>query len=731
MKRGALMMSTEFSIDEVRERARGHWQGILPAVCGLQPLYMTAKPGPCPLCNDGYDRFVFDDKGGNGTWYCRKVHGHGDGFEMVKSMLSCSLDQAIRLVATHIGSAPIVPYSKPKSRWKYAGPLSEQQITELESGKVVVWNPKKESDEQYNGSTMRPALVSIYKDIEHKPIGAVIRIEIDGKKITPTVCSATDGKETRLVMMAMPDPKPLLGSHLLSGEKPVLIVEGEKTWQAVRDKMPGWEVVTFGGSSTYKKADWSVLSELDCIIWPDADDAGKNAASAVAGILTGIKCNVTIIKTPNGVSEGWDLADAFAEGWTADDVAQYITDQRQLTTQTPSHMTVVSSWIDIKSNGKPLATIENFRIMMGCAGVSIKYNMISNKVEIFVPGASYIQDLADNASFADVRSIANRNQFPADCVRDFVLKCASENAYNPIDMWLRSRPWDGVDRITPFCETLPVENVELRNMLVTRFLIGAVALAVTPTPLSMHGVLVLKGGQGIGKTTWVRRLLPPELAERYITTGKSIDPANKDSLFACLSRWIVELGEVGSTLRRADAERLKAFLTDDSDTLRRAYEAAERTTPRRTVFIASTNEDRFLRDDTGSRRYWVLDLTGKIDNSAQIDRQQLFAQALAMHEAGERHWIDGEDQIIVESHNSKYRELDPVVDMMDSRLDWDSTSRRWITATDLALEVGIDRPSAGQVRSVASRLRDGGCECRRTHGRTLFNSPFKKWNLNN
>ena len=178
-----------YKIEDVRELARGRWQSIISSVCGISQHYFSKKPGPCPLCNDGDDRFVFDDKDGNGTWYCRKAHGHGDGFEMVKSMLSCSLDQAIRLVATHIGSAPIVPYSKTKSRWKYAGPLSEPQITELESGKVVVWNPKKESDDQYNGSTMRPALVSIYKDVEHKPIGAVIRIEIDGKKITPTVCS--------------------------------------------------------------------------------------------------------------------------------------------------------------------------------------------------------------------------------------------------------------------------------------------------------------------------------------------------------------------------------------------------------------------------------------------------------------------------------------------------------------------------------------------------------------
>lgn len=727
------MTSEAYDIENVREMARGRWQAIIPSISGVLPSYLTKKPGPCPLCGDGEDRFIFDDRDGNGTWYCRKLHGHGDGFEMVKHALSCTLDHAIRLVADHIGGSPIVPYNKPKaaSKWKYAGPLSREQIAELESGRVLVWNPKKEDDKKYGGSTLRPSLVSIYRDIEKQAVGAVVRIEIDGKKITPTICSATDGLTTRLVMMAMPDPKPLLGSDLLSGEKPVLIVEGEKTWHAVRQKMPGWEVVTWGGSSTYKKADWEVLQELDCIIWPDADDPGRNAAAAIAGILRGHKCGVTIVKPPTGVSDGWDLADAFEEGWTAEDVAQYITDQRQAVQSAPSHMAVVSSWIDVKSNGKPLATIENFRIMMDCAGVRIKYNMISNKVEIFVPGASYIQDLADNASFADVRSIANRNQFPADCVRDFVLKSASENAYNPIDMWLRSRPWDGVDRITPFCSTLPVADTALRDMLVTRFLIGAVALAVTPTPLSMHGVLVLKGGQGIGKTTWVRRLLPPELAERYITTGKSIDPANKDSLFACLSRWIVELGEVGSTLRRADAERLKAFLTDDSDTLRRAYEAAERTTPRRTVFIASTNEDRFLRDDTGSRRYWVLDLTGKIDNSAQIDRQQLFAQALAMHEAGERHWIDGDDQQIVEEHNSQYRELDPTIDMMDSRLDWDSSSRRWITATELALEIGIDRPSAGQVRAVASRLRDGGCECRRTHGRTMFHAPFKKWNSDN
>lgn len=742
------MSNGNYDLDEIKHKARGNWIGIITALTGVQSSFLDKKQKACPICGPAQcgpnsDRFTFDDKNGDGTWLCRKVHGAGDGIEFVMKSLNITLPESLKLVGDYVNGGSMQPYqpTPETSRWTYAGPLTEEQIAQIESMDFVAWNPKKELSPDYNGSRLRPKLVSIYRSLEHVPVGAVVRIEMDGKKITPTICSGTNGEQTRLVMMAMPSPKPLLGSHLVSGEKPVLLVEGEKTWQAVRDNMPGWEVCTWGGCSTYKKADWSILSGLDCIIWPDKDTAGLEAANGISEILKKISPRTYIIKPPEALPEKGDLADAFKMGWTAEDVAIYINDEiekcksqiainnsgdqqgDQLPERNP--LCLVYAWHDVKSNGKPLGTYENFKTMMHETGVSIKYNMISNKTEIFIPGAYSVADLAQNAANADIISIAARNNFPVGNLKDFTLKMAAENQFNPIEMWLRSRPWDGVDRITQIAETLPCKNTALRNLFVKKWLIGATALATSVYPMSMHGVLVLKGGQGIGKTTWVRKLLPIELSD-YVATGRTINPDQKDTLFPVLSRWIVELGEVGSTMRKSDSDKLKAFLTDDKDILRKPYEAHERETPRRTVFLASTNEDRFLHDDTGSRRYWVLDITGPIDNKNDIDRQQLFAQALAMHEAGEPHWIDNDEQAELELSNDEYREICPVADALSTNMDFNSDSYnwRWATITDVLKDCGISVPDKVQVRRASLYLSKMGCKRARSNGKNVIYVPY-------
>ena len=738
------MSNGKYDLDEIKARARGNWIGILVALTGVQSSFLDKKQKACPICGaaacgPGSDRFIFDDKNGDGTWYCRKVHGHGDGVEFVKQYLNISLADAINMVGDYVSGGSMQPYqpTPDTSRWVYAGPLTNEQVAQIESKDFVAWNPKKELTHGYNGSRLKPVLVSIYKSIEHVAVGAVVRLELNGKKITPTICNGTNGSETRLVMMAMPDPKPLLGSHLISGEKPVLLVEGEKTWQAVRDNMPGWEVCTWGGCSTYKKADWSILSELECIIWPDKDTAGLQAANGISEILKKIGAKAHLIKPPEALPEKGDLADAFSMGWTAEDVSIYISDEiekskaisiqneRNAYQSDRNPLCLVYAWQDVKSNGKPLGTYENFKLMMHEAGVSIKYNMISNRTEIFIPGAYSVADLAQNAASADIISIAARNNFPVGNLKDFTLKMAAENQFNPIEIWLRSKPWDGVDRITEMAKTLPCKNESLRDMFVKKWLIGATALATSVHPMSMHGVLVLKGGQGIGKTTWVRKLLPVELSD-YVATGRTINPDQKDTLFPVLSRWIVELGEVGSTMRKSDSDKLKAFLTDDKDILRKPYEAHERETPRRTIFLASTNEERFLHDDTGSRRYWVLDLTGPIDNKNEIDRQQLFAQALAMHEEGIPHWIDNDEQIALEESNDEYREICPVADALSTNMDFNSDAYnwRWATVTEILKDCGISVPDKTQVRRAALYLSKMGCKRDRSNGKNVIYVPY-------
>lgn len=112
--------------------------------------------------------------------------------------------------------------------------------------------------------------------------------------------------------------RPLYGLDRLEArpDAPVVVVEGEKAADAAGRLLPGSVVVTSpGGSNAANKADWGMLARRSVTIWPDADEAGRNYAQAVARCLAAATVEASIAAPPEGVSEGWDAADAEADGW--------------------------------------------------------------------------------------------------------------------------------------------------------------------------------------------------------------------------------------------------------------------------------------------------------------------------------------------------------------------------------------------------------------------------------
>jgi putative DNA primase/helicase len=125
--------------------------------------------------------------------------------------------------------------------------------------------------------------------------------------------------------------------------------------------------------------------------------------------------------------------------------------------------------------------------------------------------------------------------------------------------------------------------------------------------LSGAGVLTFVGEQGVGKTRAFKDLTAdlPEIFHE----GATLDPSNKDSVISSISHWIVELGELDSTFKKSEISQLKAFLTRDTDVVRRPYAKRDSTYPRRTVFAGTVNEYQFLHDTTGNRRFWPIEIT--------------------------------------------------------------------------------------------------------------------------
>ncbi len=176
------------------------------------------------------------------------------------------------------------------------------------------------------------------------------------------------------------------------------------------------------------------------------------------------------------------------------------------------------------------------------------------------------------------------------------------------------------------------EKRRAKNRLVlsqlVKTLLGLVARTFVPGA-KMDTMLTLKGSQGVRKSTLFKALAP---AGRF--TSKHIDPSDKDTFMLLGQNSICEVAEL-SGLSKADQELMKSFMSNDSDDYRRPYERTPTRHPRWCILVGTTNEEVFLKDPTGSRRFWVIKIDDKlIDiNGIRAILPQLWAQIVALYDA--------------------------------------------------------------------------------------------------
>lgn len=272
-----------------------------------------------------------------------------------------------------------------------------------------------------------------------------------------------------------------------------------------------------------------------------------------------------------------------------------------------------------------------------------------------------------------------------------------QNRVNPVTDMLQNGLWDGADRVSILLDELmqlPQDDSTSR-FLVQRWLSQCVALARNSDrqPYGAEGVLVLVGGQGIGKTSLFRRLaVEPD----WFNEGAVLNFRDKDTLIGATDSWISELGEMERTLR-SDEGALKAFITKPSDTLRRPYERSAEMHARRTSFCGTLNSERFLRDDTGNRRFWTVPIT-HIDTDRLFSlsddwfRQLWFQVYDTWLGAGTQSYrLSREEQTLLNARNATRMEELPGEEELLEILDPDLPETEWsfASATELARLAGV------------------------------------------
>lgn len=240
----------------------------------------------------------------------------------------------------------------------------------------------------------------------------------------------------------------------------------------------------------------------------------------------------------------------------------------------------------------------------------------------------------------------------SDTVRQAMDIVAKRRTINPVRDWLEQLKWDGKDRLSTWLgDYLGANDSDYTRAVARAWLISSVARIYQPG-CKADGVLVLVGRQGALKSAALRVLGGEWFRDTVF------DLANKDAFIQLRGAWIYELSELAA-MSRADAERIKAFITSTVDVFRPPFGRAIVELPRRVVFAATTNNESFLKDKTGNRRFWpvavqVINLAG-----LTLIRDQLFAQAVAAYRQGENWWLTEMVEEDAKDVQDEYSDVEP------------------------------------------------------------------------
>ena len=265
------------------------------------------------------------------------------------------------------------------------------------------------------------------------------------------------------------------------------------------------------------------------------------------------------------------------------------------------------------------------------------------------------------------------------------------NEFNVLRDWIRYVKWDGTDHIDRLYQTLdlPDDGNDYKTLL-KRWLLQCCSVWTSDIGGKAEMVPVLYGSQGVGKTTWVKNLLPQH--PMYVEDGFVLDGFSKDSQLIAIQHALVEFGEIGRTTKGIDF--LKAFLSKPSDTLRLPYAERANTYHRRTCFAGSVDRVNYLRDDAGNRRFLTLPVGNGMNAFHNVNMQQCFAQCYALLMQGERGWLNQVELGMLTFINGQYIPQTTLEAMLLENFDPTGKSFKWMTPAEILLAIGRDRDTA-------------------------------------
>lgn len=365
-------------------------------------------------------------------------------------------------------------------------------------------------------------------------------------------------------------------------------------------------------------------------------------------------------------------------------------------------------------------TYENFEIMCAHYKIKISYDIITKR------NLSTMFDFDDdNLLTTEIESLLTRNDLDKGVAAKYVYMMGRKNKMNSFKEVLDSTVWDGQSRLDEFCRTINVNPIyeDLRNLYIKKWLQQLIYLSHVTTEDRKIGryILVFQSNQEMGKTTWVRSLLPLKL-KKYISEGVPLNFNDSMSIKGCITNLIVELGELQNSFKKTDQDEFKAFFGRTKDVLNEKYLPFPITYMRTTSFIGSINDEEFLKDRTGSTRFLVIP-TKNLNGYHNIDMLQLFKE---IRESTDyvNFELNDDEKVLQKEHNKMFEVPDILEEGFLDHYDLDADKEvcDYYSAMQVLEQLGYRKQDINNARrmDIGRILRKHNCH---------KNTKTKKWLL--
>jgi predicted P-loop ATPase len=614
--------------------------------------------GKCPFHEDGTPSFSVDDDKDGGVYFCHGCSERGDAFRFLEKTRGLSFIDAAKELAGRAGVELV------------------SEVARTGDPQLVATYPYVEADGTHIFAVER------WEPGFPKKDGSQRR-----KDYLPRLPDGTSKKSERQVLYRLPD----VIKAVAAGEL-VFIVEGEKCADALAAL--GLCATTAAGGAGLRKT-WpsegfaAPLARARLVLIADHDKSGREYMDHVAVVVGAVAAEVRRLDL--GLKEeGADVADWLAAGGTREQLVDLAKAAPVAGDdwETKLRRSRGAGFVVIGALDNAMLILEQHDAFRGALFFDVRaFAPFTRRAFPWEPPGKKFPRVISDADVANATrfmSVEYDATFSVETVGRAMWTIAGNDPHDEIADYLLAvhRQWDGKTRIDTWLSDFAgaVDNRYTRAVA-RAWLVSAVKRSLVPGCQADH-VLVLEGSQGLRKSSLLRALA----GERYFS-DQLPDISNKDASLVLLRTWIQELAEL-EAIGKKETPTVRAFLTRRVEVFRPPYGKGVVDVPRRMVFAATTNEDDYLRDPAGNRRYWPV-LCGRCEVDGLLEvRDHLWAEAVELYKTDEPIWLEDPELAQLARQEQEAREsVDPWHDLVAHKV----AGRPHVDVSTLLLELDVPK----------------------------------------